>query len=204
LSLKNPGIKIILYLCLLIAVFSLTSLSRIVYLLLLVSALTIILSPDSFKKGVIPVSIFLVFTFAGNVLFQEGEVIYSLAGLDITMQGLHRGTLLTVRLLTLIIGARLLTATTPPEEMLAGMKMLLGPAGRIGFVDDMLATMSLSLRLLPVIYDEASNLYSDVRKSGARGLSAKIRLSVSLLAPLFERSLQRARDINDGVKGDDD
>jgi energy-coupling factor transport system permease protein len=204
LSATNPVVKILLYLFLLIAAFSIDWLPFISFLLFLVLAMTIFLAPGSLRKGVIPVTIFVVFTFAGNVLFQEGEVICKLAGLDITVQGLQRGILLTVRLLTMIIGARLLTATTSSEDLLSGMRTLLGPAGRIGFVDDLLATISLSLRLLPVIYDEAANLYRDVMKSGASGLSARIRLSVSLLAPLFERSLKRARDINAGVNGNED
>jgi energy-coupling factor transporter transmembrane protein EcfT len=80
------------------------------------------------------------------------------------------------------------------------MSGLLGPVGRLGFVKEVIVTMSLTLRLLPIIYNEASVLYKNVKKSETNGLAGKIRLSVSLLTPLFENSLKKAKEMTNMEK----
>ena len=94
-----------------------------------------------------------------------------------------------------------MTATTRPEDLIAGMGRLLGPAGRIVFVKELVFTMSLTLRLLPIIYDEALDLYKDVKSSEGTNLAGKVKLAVSLLTPLFERSLEKARKMADTGEG---
>jgi energy-coupling factor transporter transmembrane protein EcfT len=67
----------------------------------------------------------------------------------------------------------------------------------VGFVHELMLTMSLTLRLLPIVYDEAMELYKNVKNSEGTGLHGKFKLAVSLLAPLFERSLEKAKEMTD-------
>jgi len=193
----SPKAKILLYLLLVIAIFLFDNF-RIGLLLLLVTVIIAVRVPLSMlKRGVVPILFFLIFTFLSNVLFQEGTVSYEIFGFPITHEGLRRGGLLTLRLFTLILGAKILTATTEAGDLVRGMTELLGPAGRVGFVSELMLTMSLTLRLLPIVYDEALDLYRNVKNSAGSGIAGKIKRAVSLLAPLFERSLQKARDMKD-------
>ncbi|MBI4710833.1 MAG: hypothetical protein HY759_07025, partial [Nitrospirae bacterium] len=52
-----------------------------------------------------------------------------------------------------------------------------------------------------VIYSEAQALYREtVREVPQAAFADKLRLSASLLTPLFERSMKRARELSETVK----
>ncbi len=54
----------------------------------------------------------------------------------------------------------------------------------------------------PVIYDEAQILYREnVKNSAETTLIGKVKLSSSLLAPLFENSKKRAEDLHEKGRG---
>jgi len=106
-----------------------------------------------------------------------------------------------LRLFILILGAKTLTATTKAEDLVRAMTVLLGPLGRWKPVREFIFTMSLTLRFLPIIYDEAQNLYREsISNSPEVTLMGKVKLSVLLLTPLFERSIKRARDLQEKEK----
>lgn len=103
---------------------------------------------------------------------------------------------LTLRLFIMILGAKILTATTSTEELVKAMTGLLGPAAKLKPVREFMFTMSLTLRFLPIIYDEAQILYENtIKNSSDSTLLNKIRLSASLISPLFERSFKRAGEL---------
>ena len=197
MTLFSPKAKILLYLLLLIAVFVSDSLEISLIILFVVLASTVRLPRTSLQSGLFPIAVFLFFTFISNVLFQEGNVIYEIFGLDITDEGLRRGGRLTLRLFILIAGAKVLTASTRAEDLINGMSGLLGPVGRIKFVKELVYIMSLTLRLLPVIYNEAIELYKSMKGSAGSSVADKIKLSVDLLTTLFERSLVKAKEMKD-------
>jgi len=196
-ALFSPRGRILLYILLVIALFVSWSLEISLFILLVVLASAFRVPLASLKRGFFPITVFLFFTFISNVLFQEGNVLYEVFGLDITGEGLRRGGMLTLRLFILITGAKVLTASTSSEELINGMSGLLGPIGRIGFVQELVYVMSLTLRLLPVIYNEAIELYKNLRGSVGSGVADKIKLSVELLTTLFERSLVKAKEMTD-------
>jgi energy-coupling factor transport system permease protein len=192
----SPQAKIILYALLVIAVFISHSYKISLFLLCCVAVFAFRIPLLTLKGGAVPIFFFLTFTFISNVLFHEGEKIYQVFGLSVSEEGLLRGGQLTLRLFILILGAKVLTATTKAEDLVTGMSVLLGPVGKIGFVKDLVFTMSLTLRLLPMVYNEAVELYRDVKNSEGTSLAGKVKLSVSLLTPLFERSLKKAEEIS--------
>ena len=95
----SPTAKILLYLLLTIAVFLLNSLWVNIGLLVLVLIFTLGVPASALSKGLIPITLFLTFTFLSNVLFQAGKVIYEIWGITITEEGLQKGGHLTLRLL---------------------------------------------------------------------------------------------------------
>lgn len=193
----GPRAKIILYVFLIITVYISTSDTINLLLLGCVTGLAFKVPFSTLKRGVVPIGLFLTFTFISSILFQEGKIIYNIFGLRVAEEGLITGGRLTLRLVILILGAKILTATTKAEDLVAGMAGLLGPVGRTGFVKELILTMSLTLRLLPIVYNEAMELYKDVKNSEGTSITGKVRLAVSLLTPLFERSLQKAKELSD-------
>ena len=197
MNLLSPQAKITLYIALAIVLYISRSLEVPLILLACVTILACRVPFSMLRRGMIPILFFITFTFISNVLLQEGNVIIRVLGLPVTREGLERGGQLTLRLIILIMGAKVLTATTKADDLVRGIRRLLGPLGRIDFVRELMLTMSLTLRLLPIIYDEALELYRDVRKSDGTTLREKVRLAVSLITTLFERSLKRAKEMSD-------
>jgi energy-coupling factor transport system permease protein len=181
----SPRAKIPAYIALVLVVF--ISHSIVLYLLILamISPFLFKLPLKTIKKGCLPIVIFLAFTFLSNALFQHGRVIAEILGLCITYEGIERASYLTLRLLILILGARVLTATTPAEDMVKAFGGLLGPVGRLAPVKEFIATTALTLRFLPMIYNEAQGLYKEAMADYPKvSLMDKIKLSTSLLVPL--------------------
>lgn len=188
--------KILLYIFLVATVFLSNSFKVDLAILALVLILTFRIPASVLKRGMIPITLFLAFTFFSNIFFQTGKVICEFWGIVITDDALRRGGHLALRLFILVIGAKLLTATTTAEELVKAVSLLLGPIGRLRPVREFIFTMSITLRFLPIIYDEAQMLYIQaIKNSPDATLSGKIKLSVSLLTPLFERSMKRAKDL---------
>ncbi len=192
----RPQAKIFIYIILVLAVFLSSSFQVSLFLLCCVAAFAFRLPLSSFKRGAIPTFLFLMFTFLSSVLFQKGENFYEVWGFSIAREGIDRGGQLTLRLVILMLGARVLTATTEAEELVTGLNGLLGPFGRTGFVKELVYTMTLTLRLLPIVYDEALETFRSIRNSGETNFAGKIKLSVSLITPLFERSLKKAQEMS--------
>lgn len=192
----SPAAKILLYIFFAAAVFLSNSFKVDLALFALVLVLTFGIPASVLKRGIIPITLFLAFTFFSNIFFQTGKVIYEFRGIVITDDALRRGGHLALRLFILIIGAKLLTATTTAEELVKAVSLLLGPIGRLRPVREFIFTMSITLRFLPIIYDEAQMLYRQaIKNSPEATLAGKIKLSVLLLTPLFERSMKRAKDL---------
>ena len=196
----SPRAKILLYILLVIAVFVSNSFKAGLFLLCLVMAFAVRVPFPMLKRGLLPIMFFLTFTFVSNVFYQSGKVSFEIFGLPVTDEGLVRGAGLTLRLFIMILGAKVLTATTKADDLVAGMGKILGPVGRLGYVKELMYTMSLTLRLLPIIYNEALKLYRDLKNSQGTGLTGKIRLAVTLLTPLFQRSLEKAEEISNQEK----
>jgi len=194
----SPKAKILSYILLIILAFLSNSFKINLILLGFVLIFAFRVPLQTLKKGWLPITFFLVFTFLSNILLQEGRVICEVIGLTITEEGLKRGGHLTLRLFTLILGAKVLVAVTPPGDLVKGMTELLGPVGRFNVVREFISTMSLTLRFLPMIYNEAQTLYREaLSNSPDATFTDKLKLLVSLLTTLFERSMEKAKEMAD-------
>lgn len=138
------------------------------------------------------------FTFGLHALLTPGRAVWLLPLSDhaITAEGLRLGAFFTVRLAAVIVSASLLTLTTSPMELTGGLERLFRPLARFGFpAGDLAMMISIALRFIPVLVDEAERL----RKAQlARGADfggnpiRRIRNLVPLLAPLFVAAFDRA------------
>ena len=198
----SPRAKVISFILLVFVVFLSDSLAVNIALSGVVVICALRVPFSSLKRGSLPIGIFLLFTFLSNLLFQTGRVIYEFMGVDITQEGLEKSTYLTLRLFTLILGAKVLTATTPAEELVGAVAGLLGPVGRWGPVKRFMSTTILTLQLLPVVYEEAKVLYREaVGRLPKATIIDRLRISVSLLVPLFDRSLRKAQVLSSKRQG---
>jgi energy-coupling factor transport system permease protein len=127
------------------------------------------------------------------VLFHQGIVRITRRSLEL---GLRIGTLM----FTLIYSTNLYLLTTAPEEITAGVENLMHPLRRLNLpVTEIVLTLTLSLRFIPLVLEEVQNLVRSVRtrainwkKLGFRGTT---QVWIMVAERLVDNLLVRAEQI---------
>ncbi len=187
----NALFKIILYILFSIVLFftegSLTA------IILLSSSIGILLCfPHSrMRRGIIPITILVLATFLGNVFFHPGKVIYEGGPFALTDEGVRIALVRSSRVLSLIVGAKLLTLTTPLKEIVDVLKRLFLPLERVKVpVTEFFDTVDLTLELLPGVRDSAIRSYRSIKSlyAGA-GLYPRVKAYISSMLTLLVRTI---------------
>jgi energy-coupling factor transport system ATP-binding protein len=127
---------------------------------------------------------FNIFIVTGAPVATSGILSY------VSWEGLDRSAKMALRLVLLVSGATLLTATTTPLALTAGLESLLHPLKRIKFpVQQLAMLLALALRFIPVIVEEAARMIksriSPVPPDNNGRLRQRLQNYVLLLFPLF-------------------
>ena len=83
-------------------------------------------------RGLKPIILILVFTFALNMFMVDGTVLWQWKFLKITVEGLQVAVFMAIRLVLLLMGSSLLTLCTRPLALTDGIERLLSPFSKIG------------------------------------------------------------------------
>lgn len=187
-----PEIKIISYIIFIVCLFLIKNLTVYLLIFIAISIFLIRIPLKSLKSGLIPISIFLVFTFISNVFFQHGKILYSAGSVIITEEGLHIALIRMMRVFFMIAGAKILVATTQIELLIGAFGKLLKPLERLGIpVVEFFSTMGLAMKSLPRLKDKVAEMYREKIKEGnVKGFWDRARVVSMLLLPLFVRSIQ--------------
>lgn len=157
--------------------------------------------PLSFiMRGLKPIIIILLFTFLLNIFMVDGKVIWTMGPLKVTLEGVITAVFMAIRLILLIIGSSLLTLTTTPIRLTDGIERLLSPFERFGLpAHDIAMMMSIALRFIPTLLDEADKIMKAQQARGADFESGNImrraRSLVPILIPLFVSAFRIAQDL---------
>jgi len=185
--LKDTRIRILVFF-----IYTLTVLivrdQRLSYILLPFFTAIYILYPDGrMRTGWIPVTMILATTFLGNLLFHSGKVIFETGPVTITDRGMNLAVLRSMRVAGLIVGAKVLTITTPVESVLNALKSIFHPLQRIGIrTDAFFETARMSIRILPGIRALAREEFSRRTMSSPNGsLYGKILAGTGLILPIM-------------------
>ncbi|MDZ7393790.1 MAG: energy-coupling factor transporter transmembrane protein EcfT [candidate division KSB1 bacterium] len=120
-------------------------------------------------------------------------------GWKLTWEGVEKGLLYSFRLGLLVVMAALLTLTTSPIELTDGLERLLRPLRRLGVpVHELAMMMSLALRFVPTLLEEADRLQKAQVSRGASfegSLVQRARSVVPLVVPLFVSAFRRADEL---------
>ncbi|MCH5265105.1 MAG: energy-coupling factor transporter transmembrane protein EcfT [Lachnospiraceae bacterium] len=198
----DPRVKIVAVLVYLISLFVFSSFSGYLVVTLFL-AVMIILSqvPLSYiAKGLKPILFLLCFTAFFNIFWTKGDVAFQWKFITITWQGLRQGLFMAMRLIYLILGSSMLTYTTTPNQLTDGIETLLKPLETIRVpVHDFAMMMSLALRFIPILLEEANRLIDAQSARGADfeegNIFHRMRAMVSILVPLLVSATRRAYDL---------
>jgi len=153
-----------------------------------------------FFRGLFSIWLLLVVTFSLQALLTPGEVLFGLGALKITREGLAAGCQIFLRLALLILIAFLLTLTTSPISLTAGLESILAPLKRAGVPTHELAMMmTIALRFVPTLLTEAEKVIKAQQSRGA-GLGSgevveRVKGLLPLFVPLFAGALRRAEEL---------
>ena len=151
-------------------------------------------------RGLKPILIILIFTFALNIFMVDGQVIWQWKFLKITMEGLELAVFMAIRLILLLMGSSLLTLCTRPLALTDGIEMLLSPFKKIGLpAHDIAMMMTIALRFIPTLLEEADKIMKAQQARGADfesgNLINRAKSLVPILVPLFVSAFRIAQDL---------
>jgi energy-coupling factor transport system permease protein len=156
------------------------------------------------KGGLVPITVFLLFTFCGNLFFHSGRILYGSGFLSITDEGLVAANVRTLRLFSMIYGAKILTFVLPPERMIGVLGRVFSPLERIGIpAGELFSVMGLTLKSFPLLTSRVSKAYREnMDNRESEGFRSRIKHLVSFLLPVFVDSIRSPEDFFGDEKGE--
>ncbi len=160
----------------------------------------ILLPMKKIRSGAVPIAVFLLFTFGGNLFFHPGRIIYAGSFLTVTDEGLRFAGLRTLRVFSMLYGAKILTGLLSIDRMIDAFERMLSPLEKIGVpVKDFFSVTALTLKSFPVLIDYLGRTYrEDVRNNGITGFRRRIGHMVSFMMPVFVKSIRSPESFFEG------
>lgn len=151
-----------------------------------------VLPTKKLKSGLLPITIFLLFTFAGNLFFHSGKIILTYSFFSITHEGMMLAGVRTLRVFSLISAARLLTSLLTIDRLILALEGILTPLEKAGVpIKDFFLVMGLTLKAFPALTAYLLKTYrEEIRAKGTPGMSGRIAHMVTFLMPVFVKSMQ--------------
>lgn len=196
--------KLLLTILYIVMVFFASNYSSYIFLLTLL-LLTILLSNIKIRlvlKSVKAILYLVIFTAILNLIFvNSGNVLVSFWKITITDDGIGLAIKMAARLLLLVMGTSILTLTTTPVDLTSAIESLLKPLTLLHFPSHELALiMSIALRFIPILMDEADRIMKAQKARGADfesgGIFNRAKALVPILIPLLISAFKRAEDLS--------
>ena len=205
----DPRVKIVLLVAVIVFIFLAQN-----YWGLLLSALfvlfSMIITKIPFKmylknlKAVLPI---LIFTAVINAFYGEGEVLLKVWKLQLTTGGLAHAGFMASRIMLLIIISATLTYTTTPNDLTDAIESLFSPLKFLGLktaVHTIAMMMTIALRFIPTLVEEAEKIMNAQKARGADlesgNFKEKIKALIPILIPLLFSSVRRAAELADAME----
>ena len=145
----------------------------------------------------------IIITVILNVFFYQGQTKTVLFWI-ITKEALIFSAYMALRLVTLVMASVLLTFTTTPVALTDGIESLLSPLKVIKFpVHELALVMSIALRFIPILMNEADRIIMSQKARGADFESGNIikrtKAMIPVLIPLLISAFRRAEELGDAM-----
>ena len=154
-----------------------------------------------FWKGIKPLIWVILFTVALQILFTSGGDVYFQWGfIQVTSEGIINAIFIFLRFVLIISFSTLLTLTTAPLQLTDAIEAVMRPLAVVKFpVHEVALMLSIALRFVPTLMDEAQKIMNAQRARGVDfgegNLFEQMKAIIPILIPLFVSSLNRAEDL---------
>ncbi len=207
----DPRVKMVLLILIIVFIFLAKNFFSLMLSLVFVFSV-ILVSKVNLKmyfknlKAILPIIIFttLINMFYGS---QESEVLISFWKLSITYDGLYRAFFMSMRIVLLIMVSSSLTYTTTPNDLTDAIEHLLSPLKFIGLknaVHTLALMMTIALRFIPTLVEEAEKIMNAQKARGADlengNLKERIKALIPILIPLLISSVRRAYELAEAME----
>lgn len=145
---------------------------------------------------------FLLVVFVLNaLLFSTVDPLLSLGPAHLTWAGVAQGARVVVRTALVVVLGSLLTATTRPQQLTAGVRSLLRPLARMGVPTEAAAlAVGVTVQFVPTLLRESRQLMraQTIRCGGVAtyGIMRRAVSYVRLLVPVFVSAFRRADELS--------
>lgn len=198
----DPRIKIIATLAFIIELFIVDNFIGFgIAAVVLAILITVSKVPVSYiMRGLKPILLILIFTFALNMFMVDGRILWQWKFLKITAEGLEIAVFMAIRLVLLLMGSSMLTLCTRPIALTDGIERLLSPFKKIGLpAHDIAMMMTIALRFIPTLLEEADKIMKAQQARGADfetgNLIKRAKSLIPILVPLFVSAFRIAQDL---------
>lgn len=152
-------------------------------------------------KGLTPIFFFLIFTFLMHIFFTHGgTTLLEIGFIKIDSIGVLEGIFISLRLITIVMVATIMTLSTSPidltdafEKLMAPLKLFKIPVHQLSMI------MSIALRFIPTLMDELDKIILAQKSRGSEissgSLMTRIKAFIPLMIPLFISAFQRADEL---------
>lgn len=155
-------------------------------------------------KAILPV---LIFTAIINAFYGGGRVLFSFWRLSITTGGVYRAVFMSSRIALLIFISSALTYTTTPNALTDAIESLLSPLKYVGLksaVHTLAMMMTIALRFIPTLTEEAEKIMNAQKARGADlengKLTERVKALIPVLIPLLISAVRRAYELAEAME----
>lgn len=151
-------------------------------------------------RGIKPLVMILVFTGLINLFFTPGKELVRFYFFKITQEGVEKSIFIIVRIFLLVIISSILTLTSTPSMITDGLEHLMAPLKILHVpVSEIAMMMSIALRFIPILSDEADKIMKAQTARGADfesgNMITRVRKMIPIIIPLFVSAIKRASDL---------
>ncbi len=199
----DPRTKIFFTFAYLIMLFMVDNFKGIVFMTAVVTGV-IIISKVPFRyifKGLKAIIYIIIITVFFKLFFStSGNVVWQWKFLKITDEGAKEAVFIAVRFVLIVIGTSVMTLTTTPNSLTAGLEKSLRFLSYIKVpVHEIALMMSIALRFIPVLMEETNKIMKAQTARGADfesgGIMRKAKAMVPIIVPLFVSAFRKANDL---------
>ncbi|MBO4781985.1 MAG: energy-coupling factor transporter transmembrane protein EcfT [Lachnospiraceae bacterium] len=156
-------------------------------------------------KGMRPMLFLLLFMMIFTLLMTPGEVLGEWWIFTVTKEGIYAALFMGLRLTMLVLGSSLMTYTTTPNKLTAGMESVFGFLKIFKVpVHELAMMISIALRFIPILLEETNKIIKAQQARGADfesgGPIKRAKAMVPILIPLFVSSFRRAGELAEAME----
>jgi energy-coupling factor transport system permease protein len=156
-------------------------------------------------KAILPI---LIFTAIINLFYGDGStVLVEFWKLSITTEGVFKAVFMATRIMLLIFISSVLTYTTTPNDLTDAIESLLSPLRFLGLknaVHTLAMMMTIALRFIPTLIEEAEKIMNAQKARGADlesgGIIERVKALIPILIPLLISSVRRAYELAEAME----